>query len=219
MKKFSSRIACAGLALLPLAAFGQAQQFTDLPSFLDAAGAGVYSDNFSTIDLYTPTPSYSFSGGSDLSSLPFEGTITSVLSTPGDGNLFNVPNGLSTDTDGYALTYDFTSGNVRAVGGHFGVTDINGNFIPGTLEFSLSDGTSVDVALGSESAFQGFLIADGPTITGLSVFPLGSTEEHPLYAANSQLFVGVPETSTYAGAGFMALCVGGLWLRRARKAA
>ncbi len=217
MKNFSARIAFAGVALLPLAAFGQATIYSDQASFLAAIAPGYYSTDFSDLTNFTPYSSYSINGGADASSNPFVGTITSTLVTPGDGNLYKVPNGLSTDTDGYALTYDFTSGNVRSVGGLFGVTDVDGNFIPGTIQFDLSDGTSVTVATGSEPSFQGFLIADGPTITGLSAFPIEGAD--PVYVANSQLFVGVPETSTYAAAGFMGLAVGGLWYRRSRKAA
>lgn len=219
MKNFCSRFAVASVALLPVAAFAQATQFTNQGDFLAAIDQGYYSDNFSSITQFTPTSSYSFTGGLDLAGNPFAGTITSVLSAPGDGNLYNIPNGLSTEIDGYALTYAFTSGNVRAVGGVFGITDLDGNFVPGTLEFHLSDGTSIDVALDDAPVFQGFLLADGPTITDFSVFPLGTSVDAPLFATNPQLFVGVPETSTYAAAGFMGLAVGGLWLRRSRKTA
>ncbi len=231
MKNFCSRFAVASVALLPMAAFAQATLFTDQASFLDAAGAGVYSDNFSTVPLsfptatpdpiFNPVSSYSFSGGSDLSANPFVGTITGTVTLPDPsvGDLLHVPNGLTTNNDGYALSYALSSGNVRAIGGVFGITDLNGDFVAGTLEFHLSDGTLLDVTVGTEPVFQGFLLADGDTITSLDAFPLGSTGDAPLFATNPQLFVGVPETSTYAAAGFMGLAVGGLWLRRSRKAA
>jgi hypothetical protein len=109
---------------------------------------------------------------------------------------------------------------VRAIGGNFGVTDTLGNFIAGTLDFKLSDGTEITTDLTEGQTFVGLVIPDGSTITQLSAFPLGSTIDNPLFIANSQLFVGVPETSTYAAAGFMGLAVGGLWYRcRSRKAA
>ena len=217
MKNFSARLAFAGVALLPLAAFGQATIYSSQAAFLDAIAPGYYAENYSGVTAGVNASPLSFSGGSDASAQPFAYTVSSTLSTPGDGNLYKIANGLSTEIDGYALTYDFTSGNVRAVGGLFGITDLDGNFVPGNLEFDLSDGTTVTLAVGAAASFQGFLIADGPTITGLSAFPVGAVD--PVFIANSQLFVGVPETSTYAAAGFMGLAVGGLWYRRSRKAA
>ena len=216
MKNLSSRIACAGIALLPLAALAGPTIYSDEASFLAALAPGYYPENFAGVAPGLNASPLPFSGGSDAASLPFSYTISSSLTTPGDGNLYKIPTGLSTELDGYALTYNFTSGNVQAVGGWFAIDDGAGTFLPGQIEFDLSDGTVVTLDVGAGEAFLGFA-ADGPTITGLNAFPIEGAD--PLYLINSQLFVGVPETSTYAAAGFMGLAVGGLWLRRSRKVA
>lgn len=223
----SAWIAGAGLAVLPWAAV--AQLYTDPASFAAAVGAGGYYEDFSSYSTSTgvSAPSFSFSGGTDPLGSPFAYTVSApnIGAFTSDVLAIDDPSGnhtLTTALDGFALKYDFTSGNVRAVGGLFGFTDVAGNLLAGQLQFDLSDGTSllVDTTAGSYS-FEGFVVPDGAYVTGLQAFPIegldGSGNPIPAYIANAGLLVGVPEASTYAAAGFMGLCVGGLWLRRARK--
>src|SRR4051812_30252678 len=99
MKNLSFRFAYAGIALLPLAAFG-GEVFTDQASFISAIGLNYYSTDFSDVSTDTSLSSYVINGGMDDSSNPFVGTITSSLNSPGDGMLYKVVSGLSTDTDG-----------------------------------------------------------------------------------------------------------------------
>ncbi len=220
MKNFSARIAFAGVALLPLAAFGQSQVFTDSSAFLGVIGDGYYAENFSGI-AGTSAPSFDFH---DISST-FAYTVnapTIPTANPPNSDVVGIQdagsvNTLSTAVDGFALNYTITSGNVRAIGGYFEITDADGKLVPGQIQFDLSDGTSLVADVAAAPTFFGFLKADGDTLSIATAFPIEGAD--PLYIANTQLFVGVPETSTYAAAGFMGLAVGGLWYRRSRKAA
>ena len=153
------------------------------------------------------TTSKSFSGGTPT----FSYTVTAPL-----GGVFSDGNTISSfqTTDPLIFTFDTSPNPVTAVGGIFGGVNEFGVFQPSTLTLDLSDGTTQTLVTTPESltGFFGFIVPNDVSITTLTV-----TDTSVDFPAAAQLFVGVPETSTYAAAGFMGLCVGGLWLRRSRR--
>ena len=210
MKFINARVACVGVALLPFLATAT-EVTTNLPDFLAHLDAGYFDSGVGFGINNGATMSESFSGGTP--------TFSYVVSAPYNGIFSDgasITSGFSTDP--LVFTFSTSPNPVTAVGGYFGITDTEGAFIPGTLQLLLSDSTTVSLdttALAGSQGFVGFIVPNDTFISSLTLTP-----DHPLqFAGATQLFVGVPETSTYAAAGFMSLCIGGLWLKRSRRAA
>ena len=213
MKFINARVACVGVALLPFVASatgGNAEVTTNPSDFLAHLDAGYFDSGVGFgINNHATNATESFSNG----------TFSYVVSAPSNGiysDGASITSNFSTDP----LVFDFTGSlnPVTAVGGYFGVTDEFGAFIPSTLQLLLSDSTTVSLdttTLAGSQGFVGFIVPNNTFISSLTLTPDTAFQ----LAGATQLFVGVPETSTYAAAGFMSLCIGGLWLKRSRRAA
>jgi len=116
---------------------------------------------------------------------------------------------LSTNAADAALTLNFTSGDVYAVGGNFFLTDINFGFLPGLVQVELADGSSYIANIHSANAFSGF-VSLGSAISQITISPFGVQPN--AYATVTSLCIGaVPAPGALA-----LLAVGGLASRRRR---
>jgi hypothetical protein len=241
LARYICRLGVMGLALagLALSAHAQTSTYSDQATFLAHVQPGYYLETFDTQPLNSPVDSplsFSSNGFSYTASVP------DVQNSSGGfdpGSFFNVGTSsdvwLSTNLSQDTITFNFTSGNVTAVGGNFFNTDVDGNVSNGTIDLLLSDGTSLTLTNPTDTTFAGF--TSGQTITSLMVTPIAPTnpDGSPLLDSNgnpvvtwatvNNLIVGaaLPTTSATPEPGATALLVGmgatGLVaLRRYRKA-
>lgn len=157
-------------------------------------------------------------------SQPYGQVLASPLSFSGNGfsytasangGFYNIKNGttsdiwLSTQGNTVPMTFNFTSGNVTAVGGNFFATDYYGTSQPAEFILVLNDGTTVDRVMQSDS-FEGFI--SSLPISSLSIYP----QVDPTFATVNNLYVGtkLPEPTCAA---VVILAGAGLLSRRARR--
>ncbi|HLK55431.1 MAG TPA: hypothetical protein VKU00_02645, partial [Chthonomonadaceae bacterium] len=128
LTRYVGNLFATGLLLLGLTAASNAQTtvYTDQATFLANVQSGYYLETFDSQPINTQVPSplsFSSNGFSYTASVP------DLTSPSGPGNFFNVGTvsdvWLSTDLQGDPITFNFTSGNVTAVGGNFFNTDVN----------------------------------------------------------------------------------------------
>ncbi len=206
-------------ALVFLVASAQAGTvYTDQPSFLAQLQPGYYLETFQGIPLGFLTSPMGFS------SVPYSYTASAPNGlwgqyAPSSGS--DVVLSINTAYD--TLRFDFTSGNVTAVGGYFFPTDFNGNLTTGNTVLTLSDGTAVALVDGTPASFVGFTTDPGQWITSLTVDAVDTPGDPPIYRwpTVNDLYVGqsgaIPEPATGA------LLAGGVLLlaalaRRRKKA-
>jgi hypothetical protein len=243
--KLSKRIPVVALLLVcflcfayPNAANAAATPVTNQATFVSDLATGYYLETFSelpqTADPANPTPlsaPIDFTGGAGNA---FAYNAVSVVENAGllAVPFTGTPSGLATFAFGDTLGFNFTSGNVTAVGGQFFSADVNGILDPLALvQVVLNDGSTVTLpAVGnSPTNFEGFLITTpGLFITSLQITPYMLVGDDLVVngnesAAVSNLYVGdyqaatnggtAPEPATFVllGAGLIA---GGLLRKR-----
>ena len=202
-------------ALCPRPAVADLGIFTDQAAFLAATAPGYYKETFDSLatgnDGQT-TLNFSQSGFS----------YTAAVSDPLIDTFFpfTIPGGNSSDVvlgnnySGESYSFNFTSGNVTAVGGFFFNADPNGNVLTGD-EFTINiDGLTqpLTVTTTGQDTFIGFV--SSTPFTKLTLTPLDYE-----YVGTNDLIVGtsaVPEPST-----MLVAAVGGLamlaYTRRRRR--
>lgn len=139
------------LAALP--ASGDTTVYTDQADFLSALSAAYYEESFEGLEQYTFLDS----------PLSFSQNGLSYLASVGDGSgFYNVGRlndvWLSTDFPGQSIVFNFSGGNINAVGGFLFLSDSDGSAVNGTITLTLSDGTTVAATDASEdTGFIGFI--------------------------------------------------------------
>ena len=133
--------------------------------------------------------------------------------------------GIQATTTGATIHIAFTTpgtpdGGLHGVGGYFGLRDGDGNWVPGSIQVTLSNGSSDVRRYGSASQFIGWWISTpGLTITSLDIRPLanfkGSFTSGNTVAISELSFgyAGVPAPGALA-----LLSLAGLMAGRGRRA-
>ncbi len=207
-KSFIKPLAVAAL----LAATGAAQAavtvYTDQASFL-AAVTGAGTDTFNNLPSFGSTPSpltrTAGSFGYSMSVTDPEGVFTSFFGAGTTGDPWLSTN-TATDTVNF---YDF-SGGVGALGGYFFASNIDGQYVAGSVTVSATDadGTaSMTLAAGGPTAFLGFVSSTG-VLDNASLIAVQPTTGGFLWPTANDLVLAtaVPEPETYG------LMLGGLAL-------
>jgi hypothetical protein len=188
------------LACLSASSFAVTTTYTSSAAFLAQVTAGAYSESFDGL-ANPPAGPVSFGGGS----FAYSAFATSDIYLAGGF--------LGTNQINEALTINFTSGNVTAVGANFYTTDISDAFQAVSVTVTLSDGTvqtftPSDIA----SSYRGFV----------STLPISSlvisAPGQALYAGLDNLTVGVAAVPEPAHWLLMSLGVAGLLIVRRRQA-
>ena len=144
MKKIVS-----GIALLAAAGAVQATQtYTDESAFQAAIAPGFYLEDFD---------GYVYGGFTEETLTLADGGWQYTLSAYGDGSagLWSGDGNMSTNSALNPITVEFDT-PVSAVGGWFFSSDIDGFYIPGTVELERSDGTFLSFDPPDDIVFRGF---------------------------------------------------------------
>ena len=173
------------LVILALATAASANTviFNDETSFLSALQSGYYLEDFNGFTYtgysydhfdFGPTNGFSYRMSSPLRGL-----------FPLDGKMSNLE---STET----IIIDFTGSPspVKAVGGNFWPTDIEGQNLAGNIDLSLSDGTQLHLTNADFRTFRGF-ISDGAGFTHMRI-STGGGETEISYPTVDHLYIGQP---------------------------
>ncbi|MFM7133369.1 MAG: hypothetical protein ACKO0W_03535 [Planctomycetota bacterium] len=127
-----------------------------------------------------------FSGYSGFYASGLAGTTTGAAGTvnwtaSASGGLYAAA-GLFSTNNIAPLSFDFSSTQVRSVGGNFFSTDINFNFVTSIIQVSLNDGTSYFGQIDNAADFVGFYstnaLISSITITAIPV-PGGTQSVYP----------------------------------------
>ena len=162
--------------------------YTSSAAFLSNVTSGSYTESF---DGLPATPPTSFSSGA----------FSYTVSASGSGGLYGSGDFLGTSLPNESVTFNFTSGNVKAVGGNFFISNLSDVFQAFAVSLTLSDGTVVAFTPATFGAsFRGFV--SDTVITSLVFAAPGISR----YASIDNLTVGttavtvpaIPEPTTWA---------------------
>jgi hypothetical protein len=140
--------------------------FTDEATFLSNVQSGSYLEKFDSLEPTSPGP------------LPFSQngfiySATAINSSPRNSGFFNEGRSsdvwLSTFTATTPIVFNFTSGNISAVGGAFFPSQFSGELISGRVTLALSDGTTQTLTDTNSSSFLGLIADPGSFFTSLMV--------------------------------------------------
>lgn len=186
------------LAFLSASSFAATTVYTSSASFLSQIAPGFsYTQNFDGLSDPVPGPVV-FSGG----------TFAYAASAPSD--IYLAGGFLGTSQINEALTINFTSGNITAVGANFYATNISDAFQSVSVTITLGDGTVETFTPTSiANSYRGFTSTQ--LITSLVISGPGAS----LYAGLDNLTVGaVPEPDRLA---LLGLGLAGLLLVARRR--
>jgi hypothetical protein len=134
-------LALAG-ALLVGSVAAQATFYTSESSFLAAINPTFYLEDFTNWTFGAPLDGTQLSWAAPGAN-GYGWTASSV------NGLFSTPGALSTDSSNDPVTFTFTGAPVKAFGGIFGNTDVNGAFIAGTVTLLMSNGDTTSQTYGA----------------------------------------------------------------------
>lgn len=183
MKTASLFLSAALLGLLAPATNAATIVHTTSAAFLAQVAPGAYTENFDGLPM-PPVGPVVFTNGS----------FSYSVSAPSD--IYASGDFIGTSQIDEALTINFTSNNVMAVGANFFATDLNDDFQSVLMTLTLSDGTLVSFTPASlGDSYRGF-VSDA-LITSLTISGPGAS----LYAGLDNLTVGsipnrVPEPAS-----------------------
>jgi hypothetical protein len=195
----------AALVVLGGAMAVQAQViFSDQAAFLAQVGSGYYLETFDEVPQFTVVPApLAFSTGGFSYTASTEPILQDFFPAGPPGDTW-----LSTNAPSDDIVFDFTSGNVTAVGGFFFRTDPAGEVATaGTVTLTLDNGTVYSVDAPSANTFVGFTTSSPILSLSVGVEPVGGFLED--FATANDLIVGVavPEPSMLVLAGLGMGCV------------
>jgi hypothetical protein len=200
--------------------------YTDVAVFQNALQPGYYLENFDSL-----TPGQTLDPITwDIVPLSFsslDGAFSYTVDAPGD-SLFVVQDpdnlsaqSLSTNSPGFDMIFTFASG-IRAVGGNFFATDINGYVNSGLVTITLGDGTTQTLTDPLGTGFGGFTSIDSD-ISSLTVSaapdPLQDPLLTPVYGTLDNFYTGAVVTPEPQSVFLLlgGLAAGALRLRRRRR--
>jgi hypothetical protein len=198
--------------------------YTDVAAFQNVLQPGFYLENF---DSLTPGQTLDPSGNIiPMSFSSLDGAFSYTVDAPGD-SLFVVQDpdalsaqSLSTNSPGFDMIFTFASG-IRAVGGNFFATDINGYVNSGLVMITLGDGTTQTLTDPLGTGFGGFTSIDSD-ISSLTVSaapdPLQDPLLTPVYGTLDNFYTGTTVTPEPQSVFLLigGLAAGVLQLRRRR---
>jgi hypothetical protein len=171
---------------------------TDQGAFLAQVAPGYNLETFDALPQFTVVSSpLSFSAGGFSYTASTEPILQDFFPAGPPGDTW-----LSTNAPSDDIVFDFTSGNVTAVGGVFFRTDPAGEVATaGTITLALDNGTVYSVDTPSANTFVGFTTTSPILSLSVGVEPVGGFLED--FATANDLIVGVavPEPSTLVLAG------------------
>jgi len=119
------------------------------------------------------------------------------------GNVTQEFGAMSTAKSGNTLFFNFGGkpavlGGLHGIGGDFGFIDASGDYQPGSIEMTLSNGAAVIQEFTAKTSFAGFWVIDPEvTITGLSLKPLDTA--YAVSTTNLYFgYAGVPAPGAFA---------------------
>jgi len=164
----------------------------------------------------TATTSESFESKRPLTQASISGGLgwSSWTASASAGDVTQEFGAMSTATVGTTLFFNFGGkpavlGGLHGIGGDFGFIDESGEYQPGRIEITLSNGAAVVQEFTAKTSFAGFWVTDPEvTITGLSLKPLAS-----MYAVSTSNlyfgFAGVPAPGACALLGIASVFASG----------
>jgi len=187
----------------------QVTTYSSQASFLAAINGGSYLETFDGIaGLPQPSAPLNFSSGGFTYSVDTNPTNSFFMAGPGGsgggGDVW-----VSTNSRTDQIIFTFTSGNIRAIGGLFFGSDINGAFAAGNV-FISTDQTPQQLLTGTSSlTFLGFISQSPFTTLTLSA----DQSVGALWPTANDFIVGnisaVPEPATWAMIGVGSMCFAG----------
>ncbi|WP_457420213.1 PEP-CTERM sorting domain-containing protein [Roseateles sp. P5_E7] len=203
MKSISHLFSALALAAVSATASAAPAIYSTSAAFLGQLMPGAYTENFDGLDQ---APSPDFSNG------VYSYSFSSPQGIYGSGEF------VSASQEDDALTINFTSGNVKAIGANFFATDLSDDFQSVSISLLLSDGTTESFTPTMQSdSYRGF-ISDA-FITSLVISGPGTS----LYASLDNLTVGTVGTRGAlpepASAALVGLALAGLAVARRRHGA
>lgn len=202
MKTASLCLSAALMGLLAPAAEAASIVYNSSAAFLAQVAPGAYTETFDGLPMPPAGPVVFTSGSFSYS-----------VSAPGD--LYASGDFLGTSLPDEALTINFSSGNVMAIGANFFASDLGDSFQSVLMTLTLSDGTLLSFTPASVSdSYRGFV--SDVVITSLTISGPGAF----LYAGLDNLTVGaipnrVPEPASLL---LVGLSLAGMAVVRRRSA-
>lgn len=196
--------AFAAVATLSCVPAFAAVVYSNQAVFSASVQSGFYSENFNDDLGQRTAPAFSFLRDG------FGYTVTTAPVFGNEDDVYRSGMIIGSFHSNTELILTFTSGSPTAIGGNFFLTNDTDSFVPGSITFTLSDGTNTTISPASASAFTGFIASTA--ITSLT-FAISATGQ---FNSIDNLIVGraivpraVPEPATYAllAGGLMALAL------------
>ena len=193
----SCRLAAAALALAPASAAAQFTVYTSLSDWLAAA-------HRPALDTFDDLPGRSLPGPLDRAAGPYTYRATVLNPVAGSADFF--PAGTAADrwlaTDAPRVTVVFSNfaPNVVGVGGFFFGSNVDGAFVPGTIELAATNaGGAVSATLvdPGTATFWGVVSTGGPVSSFTVRAVQSSTLGFVWPTANDVRLSTIPEPSTY----------------------
>jgi hypothetical protein len=175
--------------------------FTGLAEWTEfAAEPGIFPAGWTTA-----TASESFESKLSVTQPSISGGLgwSSWTASASAGDVTQEFSAMSTTKSGTTLIFTFSNkpsplGGLHGIGGDFGFIDASGNYQPGRIEMTLSNGAAIIQEFTAKASFAGFWITDPAiTITGLTLKPLDAT--YAVSATNLYFgYAGVPAPGAFA---------------------